>query len=286
MYRHLKCAVFSEEVITAKHVGGWKQLNKKDYQELVQRVEASKVEIRMETEELDPDELVPVSFQGEIRSPPKGLIATMLPFQVEGTSWMYHQEAHVESCRGGILADEMGLGKTLQSIVTILDNRPLLQHSSPGAKHPPSAPDLAERNAEEKLWSACLADWEKEMEMINVPKSLFPKGKGKKVNGGARAGTLVICPVIALSQWKTEIEKFTENGVLTVGIYHGPNRASEMPRELLQKYDVVLTTYQVLEADFRKMTSPNKVKCPNCGGRFKVRVERVCSCYVPQAGAD
>ena len=88
------------------------------------------------------------------------------------------------------------------------------------------------------------------MEMINVTKSLFPKGKGKRTEVGARAGTLVICPVIALSQWKMEIEKFTENGVRTVGIYHGPNRASEMPRELLRKYDVVLTTYQVLEADF------------------------------------
>jgi DNA repair protein RAD16 len=268
--------VFSEEVITAKDVGGYKQLKKEDYKELVKRVEASKVEIQAENEELDPDELVPVCFQGEIRPPPKGLVADLLPFQVEGTSWMYHQEVHEPTIRGGILADEMGLGKTLQSIVTILDNRPLLQHSSPGAKHPPSAPDLSERIAEEKLWSEGLADWKNEMEMINVPKSLFPNGKGKKAAGGARAGTLVICPVIALYQWRTEIEKFTENGTLTVGIYHGPNRAKETPRELLQKYDIVLTTYQVLELDFRKMTSPNKVKCPNCGGKFKVRVERSC----------
>lgn len=26
----------------------------------------------------------------------------------------------------------------------------------------------------------------------------------------------------------------------------------------------------MLEADFRKMTSPNRVECPNCGGKFKV----------------
>jgi DNA repair protein RAD16 len=274
VYRHLKCAVFSEEIITAKDVGGYKQLKKEDYKELLKRVEASKVEIQAEKEELDPDELVPVSFQGEIRSPPEGLVANLLPFQVEGTSWMYHQEVHEPTIRGGILADEMGLGKTLQSIATILDNRPRLQHSSPGAKHPPSAPDLAERNAEETLWSEGLADWKHEMEMINVPKSLF--AKGKKAAGGARAGTLVVCPLIALYQWRTEIEKFTENGTLTVGTYHGPNRAKESPRELLQKYDVVLTTYQVLEADFRKMTSPNKVKCPNCGGKYKVRVELSC----------
>jgi DNA repair protein RAD16 len=91
------------------------------------------------------------------------------------------------------------------------------------------------------------------MEMNNVPKKLRPK-----MMGGARAGTLVICPVVALSQWKSEIEKFTELDALTVGIYHGPNRTKDMPSEMMQKYDVVLTTYQVLEQDFRKMVSPNK----------------------------
>ena len=77
--------------------------------------------------------------------------------------------------------------------------------------------------------------------------------------------------MIALSQWKSEIDKFCEKGALSVAVYHGPDRGKALPRELLTKYDVVLTTYQVLEADFRKMVSPNKVKCPNCGARFKVR---------------
>jgi DNA repair protein RAD16 len=118
---------------------------------------------------------------------------------------------------------------------------------------------------EETLWKTSLAEWNHEMEMNNVPKKLLPKKMG-----GARAGTLVVCPVIALSQWKAEIEKFTEADTLTVGIYHGPNRAKEMPPETMQKYDIVLTTYQVMEQDFRKMVSPNKVSCPNCGAKFKV----------------
>jgi hypothetical protein len=131
----------------------------------------------------------------------------------------------------------------------------MLQHSSPGAKHPPSSPDLEARMKEETLWKTSLAEWKHEMEMHNVPKKLLPKKMG-----GARAGTLVVCPVIALSQWKSEIEKFTETNTLTVGIYHGPNRAKEMPPETMQKYDIILTTYQVMEQDFRKMVSPNKGK--------------------------
>lgn len=118
------------------------------------------------------------------------------------------------------------------------------------------------------------------MTMINVPKKRWPKELSK-----ARAGTLVVCPVIALSQWKAEIEKFTEGNALTVGIYHGPNRTSELPAEMMQKYDVVLTTYQVLEQDFRKMVSPNKVCCPNCGGKFKIDKLRVHLKYFCGEGA-
>jgi SNF2 family DNA or RNA helicase len=154
-------------------------------------------------------------------------------------------------------------GKTIQTIATILDNRPKLQHSRPGAKHPPSSPDLEALVKEEALWKTALAEWNNEMEMNNVPKKILPKNRG-----GARAGTLVVCPVIALSQWKSEIEKFTETDTLTVGIYHGPNRAKEMPAEMMQKYDIVLTTYQVLEQDFRKMVSPNK-------GKFREEVLRL-----------
>ena len=110
------------------------------------------------------------------------------------------------------------------------------------------------------------------MEMANVPKKIY-SSKKKGEPACARGGTLVVCPLIALTQWQEEIEKFTDDGALSVCAYHGPKRASESPRDLLCKYDVVLTTYQVMEADFRKMVSPNKVKCPNCGGKYKVRNE-------------
>ena len=132
------------------------------------------------------------------------------------------------------------MGKTLQTIATILDHRPKLQHAKPGMKYPPElAPnDLKERQEEEQLWDKAKVDWAKEMELLKVPKKLQSR------DGGARAGTLIICPVIALTQWKTEIEKFTENGTLSVCTYHGPDRESQTPRKLMQKYDVVLTTYQ------------------------------------------
>jgi DNA repair protein RAD16 len=169
----------------------------------------------------------------------------------------------------------------VQTIATVLDNRPKLQHSRPGAKHPPSLPDVTERQLEETLWNRAVSDWKHEMDMCNVPLKMRPHKYA-----AARAGTLVVCPVIALHQWKTEIEKFTELDTLSVGIYHGPNRATDMPPDLMQKYDVVLTTYQVLEQDFRKMMSPNKISCPNCGGKFKVDKLRVHLKYFCGDGAE
>lgn len=133
------------------------------------------------------------------------------------------------------------LGKTLQTIATILDNRSLLQHSQPHAKHPVGAPDLQTRKLEETLWAKAQQEWAHEMEMCNIPASVRPKQP-------VRAGTLVVCPLVALSQWKAEIEKFTKPNTLSVAIYHGTNRNSEFSVAKLRKYDIVLTTYQVIEA--------------------------------------
>eukprot|EP00924_Labyrinthula_sp_SR-Ha-C_P005429 maker-scaffold_1-snap-gene-31.40-mRNA-1 protein AED:0.00 eAED:0.00 QI:0/0/0/1/1/1/2/0/1178 len=45
---------------------------------------------------------------------PKGMEATLMPFQRVGVSWMVEQEHSV--FHGGVLADQMGLGKTLQTL--------------------------------------------------------------------------------------------------------------------------------------------------------------------------
>lgn len=272
VYRHLQCATFSKDVTRPSHIAGSQNLRPEDYTQLEKRIHESLKELEEENKALDPDELVQTSFTGEIRPPPPGLTANLLPFQVEGFSWMRHQEVVEDNLRGGILADEMGMGKTLQTICTILDHRPKLQHSLPNTKYPPSS-DIKALQAEEQLWNSALCHWNYEMEVNDIPKSILPQKKKKSADafavGGARAGTLVVCPVIALTQWKSEIEKFTD-GNLTVCIYHGHDRKTSMPRDILRKFDIVLTTYQVIEADMRKMISPNKVKCPNCGKKFKI----------------
>ena len=79
--------------------------------------------------------------------------------------------------------------------------------------------------------------------------------------------TLIIVPVAALTQWRSEILKHTAPGSIKVQIFHGPNRSSITVNDLIEN-DVVLTTYSTLEAEFRKMMEPTKVECQWCGRLF------------------
>lgn len=81
--------------------------------------------------------------------------------------------------------------------------------------------------------------------------ALFMQDRTKRPN-------LVIGPTVALMQWKNEILKHTEPGSLNVLLFHGANRATTTKE--LEKYDVILTSYSVLESAYRKETKGFKRK--------------------------
>ncbi|KAI9335870.1 SNF2 family N-terminal domain-containing protein [Pilaira anomala] len=68
---------------------------------------------------------------------------------------------------------------------------------------------------------------------------------------------LVVAPTVAIIQWKNEIEKHTNNA-LSVYVYHGATRSKDISE--LKNYDVVLTTYSILEFAFRRQESGVKRK--------------------------
>ncbi|KAH9793252.1 Helicase protein with RING/U-box domain-containing protein [Citrus sinensis] len=78
--------------------------------------------------------------------------------------------------------------------------------------------------------------------------------------------TLVICPVAAVTQWVSEINRFTSVGSTKVLIYHGSNR--ERSAKQFSEFDFVITTYSIIEADYRKHVMPPKQKCQYCGKSF------------------
>ncbi|RWW20820.1 hypothetical protein GW17_00015046 [Ensete ventricosum] len=77
---------------------------------------------------------------------------------------------------------------------------------------------------------------------------------GRKSRSGLKT-TLVICPPSVLTSWITQLEEHTRPGSMKVYLYHG-ERTRE-PEELL-KYDIVMTTYATLSAEFGDPSSPMK----------------------------
>jgi DNA repair protein RAD16 len=65
---------------------------------------------------------------------------------------------------------------------------------------------------------------------------------------------LIVAPTVALIQWNNEITAHTST--ISTYLFHGSKRTDDI--EELMKYDVVLTTYNIIENSFRKQTYGNK----------------------------
>ncbi|CAH0481185.1 unnamed protein product [Peronospora belbahrii] len=97
--------------------------------------------------------------------------------------------------------------------------------------------------------------------ILENPREEDLSSKGKAVRDRkaaiARGGTLVVCPLVAVMQWKSEIERFVEPGHLSVYIHHGPKRLDLAAK--IASYDIVLTTYSIIENEIRKTIGWSKV---------------------------
>ncbi|EPZ32474.1 Helicase, superfamily 1/2, ATP-binding domain-containing protein [Rozella allomycis CSF55] len=62
--------------------------------------------------------------------------------------------------------------------------------------------------------------------------------------------TLIICPTVALLQWKAEFIKHAKPDIVKICIFYGQDRPTSA--DDLLEYDVILTTYAVVESSYRK----------------------------------
>ncbi|XP_072986407.1 DNA repair protein RAD5B-like [Typha latifolia] len=117
-----------------------------------------------------------------------------------------------QMARGGILADAMGLGKTVMTIALLLAN-PKGEASND--------PDID----------------------CKVPK--VPRTKISSVRGG----TLIVCPMALLGQWKDELEAHSKPGALSVFVHYGCDKTNDL--KVIAEHHVVLTTYGVLSSAYK-----------------------------------
>ena len=83
------------------------------------------------------------------------------------------------------------------------------------------------------------------------------------------APTLVVVPTSALVQWEEEIRNCTKPDSLKVLVYYADRKA--LTKEVLESVDVVLTTYQVVEGEWRKVINRAMVECGYCGKKLLPR---------------
>ncbi|KAI5412640.1 ATP-dependent helicase rhp16 isoform X2 [Lathyrus oleraceus] len=131
---------------------------------------------------------------------------------------------------GGVLADEMGMGKTIEAIALVLAKRELQRNGFVFSQ--PPLPSSSEA-----------------LPLIE--------------------GTLVICPVVAITQWVNEIDRCTLKGSTKVLVYHGADRIKNWKQ--FSKYDFVITSYTIVESECRNMSN---WRGRNCEGPSIVRQEK------------
>ncbi|XP_075591089.1 uncharacterized protein LOC142597988 [Dermatophagoides farinae] len=212
----------------------------------------------MDDESLFKCEAQPISYV-------EGLHCDLFKFQQEGLGWMVQQEADFKF-GGGILADEMGMGKTIQTISLLLYNK----FSSTEAKQ--TVKEIEKNRLFElkrfhknhlhhyilsKKNELSCNETEVNENEFNIYDNEFSVAK-------KAYATLIVCPVGAVYQWKSELEKFAPS--LKVLVYHGPNRSLEVNN--FGSVDVVITNYNCLEVEYRKVADRTKVVCPNCGRKY------------------
>ena len=76
----------------------------------------------------------------------------------------------------------------------------------------------------------------------------------------AKKPTLVLAPPVALMQWTSEIESYTD-GRLNTLVFHGTNsKTKNMTVKELKKFDVIIMSYNSLESMYRKQEKGFKRK--------------------------
>lgn len=145
-------------------------------------------------------------------SPSSKLKAELRPYQLEGAKWLVQL---YNNGLGGCLADDMGLGKTLQTITVLLHAKEQLAQAEQ---------DLPAGKEEQQL-------------------NLFVPAEDQNFLHPLQA--LVVLPASLVFNWESELLKFAPH--LSVYKHTGPKRHKKV--QLLQRFDVILTTYQTALRD-------------------------------------
>ena len=101
--------------------------------------------------------------------------------------------------------------------------------------------------------------------------TVLDKSAKKTLSDQVEKGTLVVAPLALIRQWEAEIKDRVSNShTLKVCVHHGPQRTKNF--QDLRKYDVVITTYQILVSEYGSSSKEDNGPKVGCLGLHWYRV--------------
>ncbi|KAL8845496.1 MAG: hypothetical protein Q9176_000132 [Flavoplaca citrina] len=163
----------------------------------------------------------------------EGLKVKLLPHQVDGVEWMRDKEASMKKVKG-VLPKGGILADDMGLGKTIQSIALMLQNPRP-------------------------------------PKSTATETDKKALSNTVDKGTLVVAPLALIKQWEAEIKNHvSDSHQLKVCVHHGPQRTKRY--EDLRKYDIVITTYQILVSEHSSSSERDDGPKVGCFGLHWYRV--------------
>ncbi|TLD32257.1 hypothetical protein E2P81_ATG05233 [Venturia nashicola] len=163
----------------------------------------------------------------------EGLAVKLLPHQVEGVAWMNDREVSQKK-KNGVLPKGGILADDMGLGKTIQTLALMLTNPIPSKE-------------------------ERE------------KDKKNTIPGNCSKTTLVVAPLALIKQWEAEIKtRVTSSHRMKVLVHHGPSRTKRFDE--LKKYDVVITTYQIIASEHANSSDDDNGIKTGCFGVHWYRV--------------
>ncbi|PVV00497.1 hypothetical protein BB560_005120, partial [Smittium megazygosporum] len=148
------------------------------------------------------------------------------------------------STLGGIIADDMGLGKTLSMISLIVTKKPCYELgtsvSSETESYQCSPINLVNNKGKVPSNSSSFTKQSHPSYLDFVDSDIFDLQEAENIFS-------------VVKNWEEQIKHHTKEGSLKICVYHGELRKKLAPN--LFKYDVVISTYSVLQVEYSKEIS-------------------------------
>ncbi|QDS72364.1 hypothetical protein FKW77_008217 [Venturia effusa] len=163
----------------------------------------------------------------------EGLAVKLLPHQVEGVAWMNDREVSQKK-KNGVLPKGGILADDMGLGKTIQTLGLMLTNPIPSKE-------------------------ERE------------KDKKNTIPGNCAKSTLVVAPLALIKQWEAEIKtRVTSSHRMKVLVHHGPSRTKRFDE--LKKYDVVITTYQIIASEHANSSDDDNGIKTGCFGVHWYRI--------------